>query len=80
MLVVVFPSPAGVGVIAETNTRRAGAARRRGRRNTSKRIFAMSRPYGIQSSSLSPRLDASSLIDRSADGPFLICPEMRSPA
>src|SRR3990172_4024968 len=60
MLVVVLPSPAGVGVIAETRTRRAGALRSRGRASTRGSTLAICRSQGRQSPGPRPSPAASS--------------------
>ena len=44
MLVVVLPSPAGVGVMAETSTSRGSPARDRGRSSTERSTLAIPRP------------------------------------
>src|SRR5271166_927590 len=56
ILVVVLPSPAGVGVIAETSTSRAAPWRVRARVSTPRSSFAASGPHGTRSAAESPSL------------------------
>ena len=61
-VVVDLPSPAGVGVIAETST--SGASGRPSRaRDRGMEIFALSRPYGMKSSGIDADV-ARDLLDR----------------
>src|SRR6185312_2364003 len=62
--VVVFPSPAFVGVIAVTQINLPSGAPRR-RSSTEKSIFAFVRPYGSTSSGSRPASEAISSIGRS---------------
>ena len=58
--VVVFPSPAGVGLMADTSTRRPAPLG--GSSSARSDTFAMLRPYGSTSSSRSPSSRATSVI------------------
>jgi hypothetical protein len=63
-VVVDLPSPAGVGVIAETST--SGASGRPSRRWIARMwILALSRPYGMKSAGSSPMSRAISSTGRS---------------
>src|SRR6266542_3570687 len=63
MVIVVLPSPAGVGVIAETTTSLpSGRAFRAWSAGSS--ALALARPYGTHSSSVSPSSRATSAIGR----------------
>ncbi len=64
MLVVVLPSPAFVGVFADTSTRCAGFSRCRTRRRTSGFTLAISVPYDRRSAAGKPSWSAMSMIGR----------------
>ena len=75
MLVVVLPSPAGVGVMAETSTSRDGKADRRGRVRTAGSTLTASRPNATRSPAPRPRRSAAAascgeimLMRRESDG------------
>ena len=71
--VVVFPSPAGVGVIAETRISLPGGLSADARSSASRRTFALSRPYGSRWSGAIPRSRATSAIGRSPGSSGLPC-------